>query len=114
VTGANFVSLHKLFRKQYTQLFEYLDMLSENIRARGKKIPTNWHAIDANIQAQDTSTMLSVLIDQYTKLLETIEEEKDFGDLEEPLTTSTNKILDDIAHFADKQRWMLRALQEEA
>ena len=113
VTGPRFLSLHKLFRKQYTQLFKHLDALSENIRAKGEGIPNNWHNVTVP-NAENSSTMVNVLIGNYTALLDIIEEAKDFDDLDKPLTASTNKLLDDIAFFAEQQRWMLRSLQRDS
>lgn len=114
VTGIHFLSLHKLFRKQYTQLLELLDRVSEQIRAGGKKIPVDWHEVGYS-QLQEHSSaneIINTLIEDYSSLLNAIDVEKDFDDLEAPLTPSTNQVLDEVAGFAEKQRWILRSLLE--
>lgn len=109
VTGNNFVSLHELFEKQYTKAFKYLDKTAENLRAEGEFVPYNWYNIETSL-ASETFGMISDLINKFERILLTIEEAKDFEDPEGPIRISTNALLDEIAQWADKQKWMLTAL----
>ena len=78
VTGENFFSLHKLLEDQYSRLAEEIDMVAEQIRILGDKVPASLNAFDELSEISDpneklkATAMLEELADDNKKMIKII------------------------------------------
>lgn len=111
MVGPSFISLHKLFDEQYTELIGLTDELAERIRALGELTPSSMQdfldltrleepeALSEELSALNTlhaayKKISSVLIEQITEL----------EAMQDPATTD---LLVGILRFIDKQAWLI-------
>ena len=113
ITGPNFISLHKLFEKQYDDLFKAIDVIAELIRGLGEKTPGSFEefsqlaTIKAGNKDGSANDMLNDLINDQDaieksltstlKAARSIEDEVVLGYIVERLT------------FHRKAKWLLKS-----
>ena len=114
IEGPQFFSLHQLFEKQYTDLFENIDVIAERMRALNKKAPGSMRAFlkvasikEAEIEDLDELEMLQELVQDHEKIakelhafMEQAEEDRDQGTLD---------IFVQSIRAHEKMAWMLRS-----
>ena len=113
VEGANFYSLHLMFEKFYTELWESLDDIAERLRAMGEKAPSNFAALlrpatlKENEGGPHAQIMVQILRDDYFALAQNAhkicEIATDHGDF------ITTDMLTTKAAFLEKAAWMLHS-----
>jgi starvation-inducible DNA-binding protein len=113
ITGPNFISLHKLFEKQYDDLFKAIDVIAELIRGLGEKAPGSFEefiqlaTIKAGNKDASAQDMLNDLINDQDnieksliaalKAAQSVDDEVVFGYMVERLT------------FHRKAKWLLKS-----
>ncbi len=113
VEGANFYSLHLMFEKFYTELWQSMDEIAERIRALGEKVPPNFAdllknaTILENETAPQSQAMLRILRDDYYALAEKAYEVCAIANTREDLATVD--MMTKRAAFLEKAAWMLHS-----
>lgn len=113
VEGANFYSLHLMFEKFYTELWQSMDEIAERIRALGEKVPPNFAdllknaTILENETAPQSQAMLRILRDDYFALAEKAYAVCAIANTREDLVTVD--MMTKRAAFLEKAAWMLHS-----
>jgi len=115
VQGMQFMELHKLFEKQYTELQDIIDDVAERIRQLGhfslgtlKGFLAVTNLIEKEEDVGDAKTMIRNLVEDHETIIrilrenidKTAEEYKDFG---------TSDFITGVMEQHEKMAWMLRA-----
>lgn len=114
VEGPQFFSLHELFEKQYTALFENADVIAERIRALNKIAPGSMRTFlkmasikEAEIEDMNESAMLHELVENHEEIerdlkqfMEQADEDRDQGTLD---------LFVQSIRMHEKMAWMLRS-----
>lgn len=116
VKGKEFYQFHKLFQKQYEELYESIDDIAERIREVGGVPTGNMYSfikntsikeIDGSVSSEEMISSLLVSHEELSKKLREIE--KQLTSMDD--VASSNLIIDRIS-ASDKHAWMLRSLME--
>lgn len=116
VTGAQFVSLHELFEKQYLELFEAVDIIAERIRALGFPAPGTYtdYAKLSLVKESKAIPKAQEMIHQLLKDQEIIARNARelFEVAEKCKDDASSDLLTERLEAHEKNAWMLRALLE--
>lgn len=113
VEGANFPQYHSLFEKVYTDAFEAVDTIAEEIRALDSYAPgslsrySQLSIIDDQINIPNAKSMINELIANNTSLIRELVKAYKLAESQEKLGLSN--FLQDRINIHEKFGWMLRA-----
>jgi starvation-inducible DNA-binding protein len=113
IEGQNFYSLHLMFEKFYTNLWESLDDIAERIRSLGDKAPPCFtellqhFSISEMDRTPPAEVMLQTLLDDYVLLAQSANELAIFATAQNDLVTAD--LMVKRAAFLEKAAWMLRS-----
>lgn len=114
VEGKHFGPLHALFREQYEQLFEVIDLVAERIRALGfmadgtlAEFSQNTTLLENPKNNPDQISMIQNLLEDHEAIIRQLREDLDFAF--EAGDAGTNNMLTDLLEKHEKTAWMLRA-----
>lgn len=113
VEGANFPQYHSLFEKVYTDAFEAVDTIAEEIRALDSYAPGSFSRysqlsiIDDQINIPNAKSMINELIANNTSLIRELVKAYKLAESQEKLGLSN--FLQDRINIHEKFGWMLRA-----
>ena len=114
VEGANFPQYHSLFEKVYTDAFEAVDTIAEEIRALDSYAPgslsrySQLSIIDDQINIPNAKSMINELIANNTSLIRELVKAYKLAESQEKLGLSN--FLQDRINIHEKFGWMLLAL----
>lgn len=117
VTGAHFVSLHKLFQDIYEDLAVAVDEIAERIRSLGEKVPANFKVFDSVASIEDgnehssAQAMIMELAKDHRIVAETLAKALQVSQKAED--ESSADILIQRLKTHDKFAWMLDSLIEK-
>lgn len=113
VTGPNFRMLHEMFKEQYGELAEAVDVIAERIRALDHKTPASFSAFqrlttikDAHVELP-SHEMLQVLVADHQYVIEKLKKTHAIAD--EINDIGTVSVLEDRIVEHGKTLWMLKA-----
>lgn len=110
VRGPDFAQLHKLFEKQYGEIWESVDVIAEHIRALGALTPADFSgsAMSAAIPTYTAQEMVTdLLADNVAMVANTIS--RAVAAAEAPDDQGTLNLLAERIDAHRKHAWMLRA-----
>jgi starvation-inducible DNA-binding protein len=116
VVGSEFYQFHKVFGKQYEEMFEEIDRLTEHMRYLNIKpvstltrITEVSHVLEANNKLDDMGMVKDLIADNETLvgLLKQVAEEA-----EAQKSRGTTNLVDDLNESHGKFIWMLRSFTE--
>jgi starvation-inducible DNA-binding protein len=116
VVGSEFYQFHKVFGKQYEDMFEEIDRLTEHMRYLNIKpvstltrITEVSHILETNNALDDMGMVRDLLSDNETliELLKKVSEEA-----EEQGSRGTTNLIDDLIESHGKNVWMLRSFMQ--
>lgn len=117
VTGKHFGSLHEFFKKQYEQLFDFVDDVAERVRALGFKSFGSLEEFKKNSDLPENPgynpedlNMISSLLEDHEIIIQSLRENID--NLSELGDEGTANFLTDLMEKHEKMAWMLRAFLE--
>jgi len=117
VTGAQFISLHELFEKQYNELFLAADVIAERIRSLGFPAPGTYaqfeklSAVKETVKIPKAAEMIQDLLNDHETL--TREARDFFGMVDDAEDEATADLLTERIEAHEKAAWMLRSLLEK-
>lgn len=112
VTGSSFLELHNLFASQYEKILSSVDQIGEYMRSTGEYPPSTLENVLELSQISEIDSVEMDALDMVKDLY------VDFSKMEMLLNSmnakdrSLNVILDDLALFFSKQRYILRSYFE--
>lgn len=116
VVGSEFYQFHKVFGKQYEQMFEEIDRLTEHMRfldikpvSTLKRIQEVSHILEANSTLDDMGMVQDLVRDNKT-LIDLYRETAEEADNQNQRATCN--VLDDLGESAGKRLWMLRSFTQ--
>jgi starvation-inducible DNA-binding protein len=116
VVGSEFYQFHKVFGKQYEEMFEEIDRLTEHMRYLNIKpvstltrITEVSHVLEANNKLDDMGMVRDLIADNETLvgLLKQVAEESELQK-----SRGTTNLVDDLNESHGKFIWMLRSFTE--
>lgn len=116
VVGSEFYQFHKVFGKQYEEMFEEIDRLTEHMRYLNIKpvstltrITEVSHVLEANNKLDDMGMVRDLIADNETLvgLLKQVAEESELQK-----SRGTTNLVDDLNEAHGKFIWMLRSFTE--
>jgi len=113
VEGSNFYSLHLMFEKFYTTLWESMDETAEHIRTLGERVPSSYAdllklaSIEESQMAPLPNIMVQVLRDDYIKLSKKAYEVIEYAESQKDMATVD--MMTKYVAFLEKACWMLQS-----
>lgn len=112
MVGAGFLSAHELLKQQYNSLLNFIDLISEQIRAHGYPAPGSYGEFERNSPSGPEITGVSSVEDYFRQLIAKNQEIFDYLDAlnYDGIDQGLINLLADLQNFHTKNVWMMRAV----